>query len=204
QEIVGQDGHVTALRLEDGTELPCDLLVMAVGIRPATALGIQAGLEVNRGIVVNDQMVTSDPDILAVGECVEHDGALFGLVAPLYDQAQIVAKTLQGIPARFVNKEVSTKLKVTGCDLFSAGDFAEGEDRQDIILRDPTGKSYKRLILKDNNIIGAVMYGDTADGGWFYNLIREGADITDMRETLIFGPDFQGGPPVDPMEAVAA
>ncbi len=204
QEIVGQDGHVTALRLEDGTELPCDLLVMAVGIRPATALGIQAGLEVNRGIVVNDQMVTSDPDILAVGECVEHDGALFGLVAPLYDQAQIVAKTLQGIPARFVNKEVSTKLKVTGCDLFSAGDFAEGEDRQDIILRDPTGKSYKRLILKDNNIIGAVMYGDTADGGWFYNLIRDGADITDMRETLIFGPDFQGGPPVDPMEAVAA
>ena len=103
-----------------------------------------------------------------------------------------------------MNKEVSTKLKVTGCDLFSAGDFAEGEDRQDIILRDPTGKSYKRLILKDNNIIGAVMYGDTADGGWFYNLIREGADITDMRETLIFGPDFQGGPPVDPMEAVAA
>ena len=198
QEIVGENGHVTALRLADGTELPCDLLVMAVGIRPATQLGSEAGLTVNRGIVVDDRMVTSDPDILAVGECVEHDGALFGLVAPLYDQAKVVAQTLLGQEARFVNKEVSTKLKVTGCDLFSAGDFADGEDREDIVLHDAAAGSYKRLILKDDRLIGAVMYGDTADGGWFYNLIRDGADVSAMRDMLIFGPGYQASTPAEP------
>lgn len=204
EEILGEDGHVTGLKLADGTTLPCELLVMAVGIRPATALATAAELTVGRGIVVNDQMVTSDADVLALGECVEHNGALFGLVAPLYDQAAVVAKTLLGQDARFVSKEVSTKLKVTGCDLFSAGDFATGDDREDITLHDPSTGSYKRLILKDNTIIGAVMYGDTSDGGWVYNLIRDGADISPIRETLIFGPDYQGGPPADPMEAVAA
>ncbi len=197
KEIIGQSGHVSALRLEDGTELPCDLLVMAVGIRPATGLAIDAGLQVNRGIVVDDHMVTSDPDILALGECVEHDGALFGLVAPLYDQAEVVAQVLQGQDARFVNKEVSTKLKVTGCDLFSAGDFADGDDREDIILRDPVAGSYKRLILQENRLIGAVMYGDTADGSWFYNLIRDHADVSTLRDTLVFGPDLQTGPPLE-------
>ncbi len=198
KEILGQDGHVTGLQLDDGTVLPCDLLVMAVGIRPATGLAVDTGLTVERGVVVDDQMVTSDPNILAVGECVEHRGQLFGLVAPLYDQAEVVAKTLQGIEARFVNKEVSTKLKVTGCDLFSAGDFASGEDREDIILHDHASGFYKRLILKENKVIGAVMYGDTSDGGWFYNLIRDGQDVAAIRDMLIFGPGFQGGPQSDP------
>lgn len=197
-DILGKDGHVTALRLEDGTTLPCDLLVMAVGIRPATGLGAEAGLTVNRGIVVDDHMVTSDPDILALGECVEHDGALFGLVAPLYDQARVVAQTLLGQKARFVNKEVSTKLKVTGCDLFSAGDFSDGEDRENITLSDPAGGTYKRLVLRDDRLIGAVMYGDTADGSWFYNLIRDGTDISAMRDSLIFGPAYQGAGPLAP------
>ncbi|MFK7751984.1 MAG: NAD(P)/FAD-dependent oxidoreductase, partial [Sedimentitalea sp.] len=126
QEILGENGRVRALLLDDGTELPCDLLVMAVGIRPNVKLAQDCGLAVGKGIHVDDQMVTSDADVLAVGECVEHDGAIFGLVAPLYEQAKVAAQTLMGEPAQFVQKEVSTKLKVTGCDLFSAGDFADG------------------------------------------------------------------------------
>ena len=204
KQILGENGHVTGLELENGTVLPCDLLVMAVGIRPATALGQQAGLEVGRGIKVDDRMVTSDPDILSLGECVEHNGAVFGLVAPLYDQAKVLAKTLDGIEATFVPREVSTKLKVTGCDLFSAGDFAEGADRDDIVFRDPARGVYKRLVIKDNRLIGAVMYGDTADGNWFYGLMKDAECIEEMRETLIFGPAFQGGASADPMAAVAA
>ncbi|KIT15056.1 nitrite reductase large subunit NirB [Jannaschia aquimarina] len=204
KEIVGRDGRVAALRLEDGTELPCDLLVMAVGIRPSVALARAAGLAVGRGIHVDDQMVTSDPDVLAVGECVEHDGQLFGLVAPLYDQAKVAAETLAGRDAAFANRETATKLKVTGCDLFSAGDFAEGEDREDIVFRDPARGVYKRLVLQGERLIGAVMYGDTADGSWFHGLIKDGTDVSEMRETLIFGPAFQGGEPLDPMAAVAA
>ncbi|MDW3222018.1 MAG: nitrite reductase large subunit NirB [Paracoccaceae bacterium] len=204
KEILGENGHVKALLLDDGTELPCDLLVMAVGIRPNIALAQDAGLAVGKGIHVDDQMRTSDADVLAVGECVEHDGAIFGLVAPLYDQAKVVAKTLLGEDAAFVQKELSTKLKVTGCDLFSAGDFAEGETREDIVFRDPARGVYRRLVLENNQIIGAVMYGDTADSNWFFGLIRDKTDIADMRETLIFGPAFQGGAPSDPLSAVAA
>jgi nitrite reductase (NADH) large subunit len=204
KEILGENGKVRALLLDDGTELPCDLLVMAVGIRPNVALGAEAGLMVGKGIHVDDQMITSDADILAVGECVEHDGAIFGLVAPLYDQAKVAAKTLLGEEAAFVQKELSTKLKVTGCDLFSAGDFAEGADREDIVFRDPARGVYRRLVLQDNMIIGAVMYGDTADSNWFFGLIRDKTDVSDMRETVIFGPAFQGGAPSDPLSAVAA
>ena len=204
KEILGQDGKVRALKLEDGTELPCDLLVMAVGIRPNTRLAAEAGLAVGRGIHVDDRMVTSDADILSVGECIEHNGAVFGLVAPLYDQAKVVAQTLCGEDAAFVPKELSTKLKVTGCDLFSAGDFAEGEGREDIVYRDPARGIYKRLVIANDRLIGAVMYGDTADSNWFFGLIRDGSDISEMRETLIFGPAFQGGATADPLSAVAA
>ena len=204
KEIAGEDGQVRALVLDDGRELPCDLLVMAVGIRPNTALAKASGLAVGRGIHVDDHMVTSDPDILAVGECVEHQGAVFGLVAPLYDQAKVVAKTLLGEAERFVQKEISTKLKVTGCDLFSAGDFAEGEGREDIVFRDPARGVYRRLVLEADRVIGAVMYGDTADSNWFFGLIRDKTDIAPMRETLIFGPAYQGGAPLDPLAAVAA
>ncbi|MBW4960689.1 nitrite reductase large subunit NirB [Sulfitobacter sp. CW3] len=204
KEILGENGKVKALLLDDGTELPCDLLVMAVGIRPNTQLAADTGLAVGKGIHVDDQMRTSDDDILAVGECVEHDGAIFGLVAPLYDQAKVVAKTLLGEDAAFVQKELSTKLKVTGCDLFSAGDFAEGEGREDIVFRDPARGVYRRLVIEGNCIIGAVMYGDTADSNWFFGLIRDKTDIADMRDTLIFGPAYQGGGASDPLSAVAA
>jgi len=202
--ILGDNGHVRALQLDDGTELPCDLLVMAVGIRPNTQLAADAGLAVGRGIHVDDQMMTSVPDVLALGECVEHDGAVFGLVAPLYEQAKVAAQTLVGESAAFKQKSLSTKLKVTGCDLFSAGDFADGEGREDIVFRDPSRGVYKRLVIEGNRLIGAVMYGDTADGNWFFNLIKDGTDIDEMRETLIFGPAYQGGAAVDPLSAVAA
>ncbi|WP_323785369.1 nitrite reductase large subunit NirB [Thalassovita sp.] len=201
--ILGEE-RVEGVMLEDNTGLEADMVVMAVGIRPETRLAVDAHLEVERGITVDDAMLTSDPDILALGECVEHRGQLFGLVAPLYDQAKVIAQTLAGQAATFTPKEVSTKLKVTGCDLFSAGDFAEGEDREDIVYRDPTRGVYKRLVLKDDRIIGAVMYGDTADGSWFYNLIKDGTDVSDMRDTLIFGPAYQGGAAADPLAAVAA
>ncbi len=204
KEILGEDGKVKALLLDDGTELPCDLLVMAVGIRPNVALAQDAGLAVGKGIHVDDQMITSDEDILAVGECVEHNGAIFGLVAPLYDQAKVAAKTLMEEEGTFVQKELATKLKVTGCDLFSAGDFADGEGREDIVFRDPARGVYRRLVIEDNKLIGVVMYGDTADSNWFFGLIKDKTDIANMRETVIFGPAYQGGGDMDPLAAVAA
>jgi len=201
--ILGET-RVEAVLLEDGTTYGADLVVMAVGIRPETRLANDAGLEVGRGITVSDAMQTSDPAILAVGECVEHDRQLFGLVAPLYDQAKVVAATLQGSEATFRPVQTATKLKVTGCDLFSAGDFAEGEGREDIVFRDPARGVYKRLVIEGDRLIGAVMYGDTADGNWFFGLIKDGTDISAMRDTLIFGPAHQGGATPDPMAAVAA
>ncbi len=204
KEIIGENGKVKALMLDDGTELPCDKLVMAVGIRPNIALAQEVDLACGKGIHVDDQLLTSDENIFAIGECVEHNGDIFGLVAPIFDQAKVLAKVLQDEEATFVNREVSTKLKVTGCDLFSAGDFAEGDDRDDIVFRDPARGVYKRLVLQDNKIIGAVMYGDTADGSWFYGMIKDGTDVSDMRDTLIFGPAYQGGSSSDPLSAVAA
>ncbi len=201
--ILGEE-RVEGVLLEDNTGLRADLVVMAVGIRPEARLATDAGLEVGRAIVVDAQMVTSDPDILAVGECVEFNGNLFGLVAPLYDQAKVAAATLLGDEAAFVMRETATKLKVTGCDLFSAGDFAEKDGREDIVYRDPGRGIYKRLVLEGEKLVGAVMYGDTADGGWFHGLIKDGTDISEMRETLIFGPAYQGGAALDPMAAVAA
>lgn len=202
--LAGADGRVRALKLADGTELPCDLLVMAVGVRPNAALAEPAGLEANRGIVVDDAMRTSVPDIFALGECVEHRGAVFGLVAPLYDQAKVLAETLLGNSAAFTPKQLSTKLKVTGCDVFSAGDFSDGDDRQNIVFHDKTRGVYKRLVLQGSQIVGAVMYGDTADGAWFYAHITNGTDITLFRDQLIFGPVFETDPARLPMSSIAS
>jgi NAD(P)H-nitrite reductase len=201
--IAGDDGRVRALLLEDGRMLYCDLLVMAVGIRPSIALARECGIETGRGIFVDDQMRTSAPGIFALGECVEHDGAVFGLVAPLFDQARVLTQTLRDLPATFVNKDVSTKLKVTGCDLFSAGDFREAEGRECITYSDPQAAIYKRLVIEGRRLVGAVMYGDTDDGGWFFNLIRDGADISAMRDTLIFGPAYQDAPEAPALEVMA-
>lgn len=201
--ILGKD-RVEAVLLEDGTVYPADLVCMAVGIRPEVRLANDAHLDVGRGITVNDQMRTSDPAIFALGECVEHDKQLFGLVAPLYDQAKVLAAALLGEDAAFKSVQTATKLKVTGVDLFSAGDFADAPGREDIVFRDPGRGVYKRLVLEGTRLLGAVMYGDTADGSWFFDLIKQATDVTDLRDTLIFGPAFQGGASANPLAAVAA
>ena len=166
--------RVGAVRFADGEEIPADLVVMAIGIRPNTALAEEAGLHCNRGIVVNDTLQTYDPRIYAVGECVAHRGVAYGLVAPLFEQAKVAANHLAefGI-ARYAGSAVSTKLKVTGIDVFSAGDFMGDDDADEIVLADRKGGVYKKLVLRDDRIVGAVLYGDTADSGWYFQLMRE-------------------------------
>ncbi len=201
--ILGTD-KVEGIELEDGRVIPGEMVVMAVGIRPNATLARAAGLEVNRGIVVDDGMATSDPAIFALGECAEHRGVCYGLVAPLYESARALADRLAGGSAEYQGSVTNTKLKVTGINLFSAGDFAEAPDREEIVLRDASAGVYKRLVLKDNRIVGTVLYGDTTDGSWFFDLMKKGSDVSTMRDTLIFGQSFQGGAPLDPMAAVAA
>jgi len=201
--IMGED-RVTGVKLDDGTEIPADIVVMAVGIRPNAGLAKAAGIEVNRGVLVDDRLQTSDPNVLAVGECVEHRGVCYGLVAPLYEMARTIGRNLLGEDVEFRGLATSTKLKVTGIDLFSAGDFLDAKDRQEIVLRDAARGVYKRLVLKDDRIVGVVLYGDTHDGAWFFQLLKDGTDISEMRDTLIFGQGYAGGAPLDPTAAVAA
>ena len=203
-EIYG-DGKVEGVRLKDGREIPASLVVMAVGIRPSTALAHDCGLEVGRGIKVDDHMVTSDPDVLAVGECVEHDGNVYGLVAPLWDMCRSLADGLVERHSGYKGSVTSTKLKVSGIDVFSAGDFSGGDGAEDIVLRDASRGVYKRVIVKDDRVVGAVLYGDTADGGWYLDLLRKQVDVSDIRDLLIFGQAYaSGGGQADPKAAVAA
>ena len=202
--ILGE-GRVKGVELEDGRVVDASLVVMAVGIRPNVALARAAGLAVDRGIVVDARMQTSDGDILAIGECAEVAGQVYGLVAPLYEMARVAAARLSGERSPvFAHSDTPTKLKVTGINLYSIGDFSEGEGREEIVLRDATAGIYKRIVLKDNRIIGAVLYGETCDGAWFNDLKKKGTDISAMRDTLIFGQSYQGGAPLDPVAAVAA
>ncbi|MEC3909179.1 nitrite reductase large subunit NirB [Sphingobium sp. CR2-8] len=204
-ESIYGDGKVEGVRLKDGTEIPASLVVMAVGIRPSTALARDAGLAVNRGIQVDDHMVTSDADVLAVGECVEHDGNVYGLVAPLWDMCRSLADGLTDRHSGYRGSVTSTKLKVAGLDVFSAGDFSGGEGCEDIVLRDASRGVYKRVVVKDDKVVGAVLYGDTADGGWYFDLLKKGEDVADIRDLLIFGQAFaSGGGALDPKAAVAA
>ena len=204
-EIIGTD-KVEGVRLKDGTEIPASIVVMAVGIRPSTTLAKDACLAVGRGIQVDDHMVTSDADILAVGECVEHEGQVYGLVAPLWEMCRSLADGLVGGENPYKGSATSTKLKVSGIDLFSAGDFSGGEGCEDIVLRDATRGIYKRVIVRDNRLVGAVLYGDTADGNWYFDLLRNGEDVSGIREALIFGQAFAsgGGATANPIDAVAA
>ncbi|WP_422059877.1 nitrite reductase large subunit NirB [Sphingopyxis sp.] len=202
--IVG-DGKVEGVKLKDGTLIPASLVVMAVGIRPSVALARDAGLAVGRGIQVDDHMVTSDPAVLAVGECVEHDGQVYGLVAPLWDMCRSLADGLVERPTGYRGSVTSTKLKVSGIDVFSAGDFSGGDGCEDIVLRDASRGVYKRVIVKEDRIIGAVLYGDTADGGWYFDLLKKQEDVSNLRDLLIFGQSFaSGGGAADPKAAVAA
>jgi nitrite reductase (NADH) large subunit len=180
--------RVEGVRFADGSEIHADLVVMAVGIRPNIALAQDAGIHCDRGIVVSDTMQTFDPRIYAVGECVQHRDICYGLVAPLFEQAKVAANHLADIGiARYQGSITSTKLKVTGIDLFSAGDFIEGEGDEILLLQDQAAGVYKKLVLRNNRIKGAVMYGDTLDGSWYFQLLREGTDISAFRNTILFG-----------------
>jgi nitrite reductase (NADH) large subunit len=180
--------RVEGVRFADGSEIHADLVVMAVGIRPNIALAQDAGIHCDRGIVVSDTMQTFDPRIYAVGECVQHRDICYGLVAPLFEQAKVAANHLADIGiARYQGSITSTKLKVTGIDLFSAGDFIEGEGDETLLLQDQAAGVYKKLVLRNNRIKGAVMYGDTLDGSWYFQLLREGTDISAFRNTILFG-----------------
>jgi nitrite reductase (NADH) large subunit len=188
EALIGGD-RVTAVRFKDGRELPADLVVMAAGIRPNTALAESAGLLCNKGIVVDDTMQTkTDPRIYAVGECAAHRGVAYGLVAPLFEQGKVCATHLAqfGI-GRYAGSTTSTKLKVTGIDLFSAGNFMGGDDCEQIVLNDPFGGVYKKLVIQDDKLVGACLYGDTVDGSWYFKLMREGRRIGDIRDKLMFG-----------------
>ena len=194
QALIGdKDGRVMSVQFKDGTEIPADLVVMAAGIRPNTQLALKIGLhcanENRGGIVVDDTMQTvTDPRIYSVGECAAHRGIAYGLVAPLFEQGKVCATHLAhfGI-GRYQGSLTSTKLKVTGIDLFSAGNFMGGDGCEEIVMSDPYGGVYKKLVIKDDKLVGACMYGDTVDGSWYFKLLREGRKVGDIRDKLMFG-----------------
>jgi nitrite reductase (NADH) large subunit len=190
QELIpDKDGRVMALKFKDGKEIPADLVVMAVGIRPNVALAQSMRLHCDKGIVVNDTMQTvTDARIYSVGECAAHRGIAYGLVAPLFEQAKVAANHLAqfGI-GRYQGSLTSTKLKVTGIDLFSAGNFTGGEGFEEIVMSDPFGGVYKKLVLKDDKLVGACLYGDTVDGSYYFKLLRDGKNVSDIRDKLMFG-----------------
>lgn len=186
-EILGET-RVTGVRLADGTQIPADLVVMAAGVRPNAELARAAGLHCERAIVVDDTLQTYDPRIYAVGECVQHRQATFGLVAPIWDQARVCAAHLAGAGhRRYVQQATATRLKVSGVELYSAGDIVGGEDSEDLVLRDPRRGVYKRLVLQQGRLAGAVLYGDVQDGPWYFELIQNGTPIGAMRNRLLFG-----------------
>ncbi len=187
-------GRVRAVRLTDGSELPADLVVMAIGIRPHIALAQQMRLHCERGIVVSDTLQTvTDGRIYAVGECAQHRGVAYGLVAPLFEQGRVAANHLaqMGI-GRYEGSTVSAKLKVTGVELLSVGDFMGGDGTEQLLLRDPDSGVYRKLVLKDERLVGACLYGDAEGGGWYLDLLREGRSVAGLRDQLIFGEPVHG------------
>ena len=188
KEIVAKDDqNLSHIAFKNGEDLATDLVIMAVGVRPNVALAKEIGLQVDKAILVNDTMQSYDPCIYAVGECVQHRGSLFGLVAPLYEQAAVCATHLAefGI-GRYIQKATATTLKVSGVNLFSAGDFS-GANAEALVLRDTTSGVYKRLFIKGNKLVGAVLFGDVQDGSWYFDLIKQQQDVSAMRADLVFG-----------------
>ncbi|WP_028534069.1 nitrite reductase large subunit NirB [Paludibacterium yongneupense] len=194
QELVDDGrGRVGAVRLRDGDSVPAELVVMAVGIRPEVELAEAAGLQCNNGIVVSDSLQTFDARIYAVGECVNHRGVGYGLVAPLFEMAKVAAKHLAGIGgASYPGSQLATRLKVSGIDLFSAGDYQGGDDCEEVILSDAGAGVYKKLVLRADKLVGVCLYGDTGDGAWYFKLMREERTLSDLRERLIFGETSLG------------
>jgi nitrite reductase (NADH) large subunit len=187
------EGRVCAVKFKNGDVIAADLVVMAAGIKPNTELAEKTGIPCNRGILVNDTMQTYDPRVYSIGECANHRGTAYGLVAPLFDQAKVCANHLAQLGfARYQGSVTSTKLKVTGIDLFSAGEFMGAEGTETITLSDPIGGVYKKLVIKDDILVGACLYGDTADGGWYFRQVKENANISQIRDHLMFGEQALG------------
>jgi nitrite reductase (NADH) large subunit len=205
EEIVGTD-RAEAVLLADGRRLPADFVVLAVGIRPNVELARTAALDVNRGILVGDDMATSDPDIYAVGECIEHNGQVFGLVAPIWEQAQVCGARLAGdSTAVYVPPPVFTSLKITGVDVFSAGALAAADEAdEEITLHDAKRGLYKKVILRDDKVVGAVLYGSVADGPWYVELMRDKVDVSAIRDQIVFGRAFAEQAAASPDIAMAA
>jgi nitrite reductase (NADH) large subunit len=188
KEIRGYAGAVRAVRLADGSELPADIVVFAIGIRPNVELARAAGLACERGVLVSDTMQTYDPRIYAVGECVAHRGVSYGLVAPLYDMARVCAQHLAGAAVFSYRGSVpATRLKVTGVDVFSAGRLAAGPGTEDIVYADAPARVYRKLVLREGRLAGAVMVGNTADADWYQGLIESQRDVSALRGRLMFG-----------------
>lgn len=187
----GEVPRVAGIRFDDDSELEADLVVMAAGIRPNIELALTAGLRCERGVLVNDTLQTFDPSIYAVGECVQHRNSTYGLVAPLFDQARVCATHLAefGI-GRYTGSMVSTQLKVTGIDLFSAGDFVGSATSEALVLKDARRGVYKRIVIENNKILGTVLYGDVKDGPWYFELMTQGRDVGPLRDKLLFGSAF--------------
>jgi nitrite reductase (NADH) large subunit len=187
-EAVEGDGRVEAVRLAGGRRIKADLLVMAVGIRPRAALAQAAELTVNRGIVVDDAMRSSDPAISAIGECAEHAGICCGLVAPALEQAETAARAILGEAARYQPVADAAALKIAGAGVWSAGDVEAAGDS--IVLEDPDAGFYRMLRVREGRLVAAVLYGETGDSNWYLDMVAQQTDVTDMREWLAFGPSF--------------
>lgn len=188
------DAHVTGIRFSDGSEIPADLIVMVAGIVPNIELARAAGLQCERGILADDTLQTFDPAIYAVGECVQHRNTTYGVVAPLWEQARVCAAHLaeRGV-RRYSGSSLATQLKVSGIKVFSAGDFAERPGRESLVMRDPKRGIYKRVVIENGKVSGAVLYGETRDGPWYFDLIKEGRAVGPLRDQLLFGrPDEPG------------
>ncbi len=204
--VAGDDDRVGAVLLKGGEAIPAELVVMAVGIRPNVELARTAGLYCGRGIVVNDTMQTYDPRIYAVGECVAHRGVAYGLVAPLYDMARVCATHLAGFGiGRYQGSVLSTRLKVTGVELFSAGDFMGGPGTEALTLHDAEAGVYRKVVLRADRVAGAVLCGDAGGAGWLADLIAAQTDVSAIRDALVFGPEVAAclAPPAAPVAADA-
>jgi nitrite reductase (NADH) large subunit len=188
-ETILGDQRVLGVRLADGREIDADIVVMAVGIRPCTKLAVDAGIAINRGILVDDGLATSDPAIFAVGECIEHRGLCYGLVAPIWEMCRTLADRLTGAApqASYQGSQLATRLKVSGVDVYSAGRFAGGDGCEDIVFRDAARGVYKRVVVENERIVGAVLFGEAIDGGWYFDLMKRSEPIAEIRETLVFG-----------------
>jgi len=181
---------VGGLRLKDGRCVDAQMVVMAAGIKARAGLARIAGLDVNRGIVVGDDMQTSAPGIYAIGECAEHRGICYGLVEPAYEQARVLAQNLAGAEARYEGSLLATNLKVSGIPVFSAGDCAGASASETVVFKDPGRGAYKKLVVKDGRLAGAVLVGDTEDALWYLELIRSRQELGHLRESLVFGRAF--------------